>query len=279
MGLSEAEHAALASTARRLREAIIEIVYESGSGHVGGALSQLDLLVALYWRYLRINPAQPHEPQRDRFVLSKGHGGLGLAAVLAERGFFPREELAHFGRTGHALGMHMDHHRVPGVEVSTGSLGHGLGIAAGLALGLRVQGLPCRTYCLLSDGECYEGSTWEAAQSAAHWGLDHLVALVDRNGLTMDGHTEVEAPLEPLADKWAAFGWHVQRVDGNDLQAVLAAFDTARALTEPKPRVILCDTLMGKGVPFLETRDKNHFIRVDPPEWQQAIAVHDAVKP
>jgi transketolase len=271
MVLSDAEHEALLRTARSLRASIINIVFDSGSGHVGAALSQLDLLVALYWRYLRINPAQPHGPERDRFVLSKGHGGLGLAAVLAERGFFPREDLAHFGHTGQALGMHMDHHRVPGVEVSTGSLGHGLGIAAGLALGNRLQQLPCRTYCLLSDGECYEGSTWEAAQSAANWQLNHLIALVDRNGLTMDGHTEQEAPLEPLADKWAAFGWHVQRCDGHDYPALCAAFDAAISHTG-QPSVIIADTVKGKGVDFMEDQARWHYGALDSVMHEAALA-------
>ncbi len=265
------KHQDLRAAATRLRRLIIETVYQCGSGHVGAALSQLDVLVALYWRYLRIDPARPTAPERDRFVLSKGHGGLGLAAVLAERGFFPREDLRHFGQTGHALGMHLDHRRVPGVEVSTGSLGHGLGIAAGLALGARTQQQDHRTYCLLSDGECHEGSTWEAAQAAAQWRLDRLVAVVDRNRLTMDGFTEDEAPLEPLDRKWAAFGWHVQRCDGHDFEALCRAFDAALAVAG-QPAVILAETVKGKGVPFMENQARWHYGALDSAMRAQALA-------
>lgn len=266
--------AELQAAARRLRRLIVEIVHHSGSGHIGAALSQLDLLVALYWRYLRIDPARPDAPERDRFVLSKGHGGLGLAAVLAERGFFPMAELRHFGETGQALGMHMDHRRVPGVEASTGSLGHGLGIAAGLALGCRMQGIANRTWCLLSDGECYEGSTWEAALSAAHWGLSNLVALVDRNRLTMDGPTEREARLEPLADKWTAFGWHVIACDGHDYAALGAACEAAMAHAEG-PSVIIAETIKGKGVDFMENEPRWHYGSIDSAKFEAALASID----
>jgi transketolase len=271
MALSGAELLALQRTAARLRESIVDIVYRSGSGHIGAALSQLDMLVALYWRYLQIDPTQPQAPTRDRFVLSKGHGGLGLAAVLAERGFFPAQDLAHFGQTGHALGMHMDHRRVAGVEVSTGSLGHGLGIAAGMALGARLQGQTQHTYCLLSDGECFEGSIWEAALSAAHWKLDHLIALVDRNGLTMDGHTEVEVPLEPLDAKWAAFGWHVQRCDGHDFVSLCGALDLALAHTG-QPSVIIAQTTKGKGIDFMEDQARWHYGALDSSMVEAALA-------
>mgnify|MGYP000016291980 CR=1 FL=1 len=167
----------------------------------------------------------------------------------------------------------------PGMEISGGSLGQGLPIAVGMALGLRHRNNPAFVYNSMSDGELDEGSTWEAAMSAAHHGLANLICLVDINNQQADGPSTRVLGFEPLADKWAAFGWHVQRVDGNHLPAVLRAFDTARQLPEAKPRVILCDTLMGKGVPFLETREKNHFIRVDPPEWQHALQVLDAAQP
>jgi transketolase len=167
----------------------------------------------------------------------------------------------------------------PGMEISGGSLGQGLAIAVGMALGLKQKNNPAFIYNSMSDGELDEGATWEAAMGAAHHGLDNLICLVDINNQQADGPSGKVLGFEPLPDKWAAFGWHVQRVNGNDLPAVLAAFDTARALKAPKPRVILCDTLMGKGVPFLEQREKNHFIRVDPPEWQQAIAVLDQSQP
>lgn len=166
-----------------------------------------------------------------------------------------------------------------GMEISGGSLGQGLPIAVGMALGLRQKKNPAFVYDSMSDGELDEGSTWETAMSAAHHRLSNLINLVDINNQQADGNSNKVLAFEPLADKWAAFGWYVQRVDGNDLSAVVAAFDAARALREPKPRVILFDTLMGKGVPFLESREKNHFIRVDPPEWQQAIEILDRSQP
>ena len=161
----------------------------------------------------------------------------------------------------------------PGMEMSGGSLGQGLSIGVGMCLGLKRKGSSSRVYNPMSDGELDEGSTWEASMWAAHWKLDNLIGIVDINNQQADGPSSKVMGFEPLADKLAAFGWHVQRVDGNDLEAVLAAFDTARAHAEPKPRMIVCDTLMGKGVPFLEAREKNHFIRVDPPEWQQALEI------
>jgi transketolase len=167
----------------------------------------------------------------------------------------------------------------PGMEISGGSLGQGLAIGVGMALGLRQKGNPAFVYNSMSDGELDEGATWEAAMGAAHHALGNLICLVDINNQQADGPSGKVMGFEPLADKWAAFGWHVQRVNGNDLAAVLAAFDAARALPDARPRVILFDTLMGKGVPFLEQREKNHFIRVDPPEWQQALHVLDQSNP
>jgi transketolase len=269
--LSSAQHDELKATARQLRLDILDIVYRSGSGHVGAALSQLDILVALYWRYLQIEPTQPKAPQRDRFVLSKGHGGLGLAPVLAARGFFPKTDLLEFGQTGHALGMHMDHHRVAGIEASTGSLGHGLGMAAGMALGCRLQKLPSQIYCLLSDGECYEGSIWEAAQSAASWRLGNLVAIIDRNRLTMDGHTETQAPLEPLADKWAAFGWHVQSCHGHDFESLCDALDATQGINH-QPCVIIAETTKGQGVDFMQDQARWHYGALDSAMFEAARA-------
>lgn len=267
---------ALAGGARRVRERILRLVYDSGSGHVGAALSQADVLLALYARYLRVDPERPAWPERDRFVLSKGHGGLGLVAVLAERGFLTEEALASFGRTGSPLGMHLDRTKVPGVEVSTGSLGHGLGVSVGLALGAKHQQLPWRTVCLLSDGECYEGSTWEAALSAPALGLGSLCAVVDRNHLTMDGLTEREAPLEPLADKWRAFGWRVLSCDGNDMGEVCRTFDEVfGAPAGEAPTVVLAETVKGRGVPFMEGQARWHYGSLDSELYARAL---DAVR-
>lgn len=260
----------LLDIARRTRERILALVYESGSGHVGAALSQADVLVALYYRTLRIDAARPDWPERDRFVLSKGHGGLGLAPILADRGFFPEAELQTFGRTGSALGMHMDHRRVPGIEASTGSLGHGLGIALGMALGARKQGLQSRTFCLLSDGECYEGSIWEAAIAAPAFGLSRLCAIIDRNRLTMDGFTEQEVPLEPLAKKWEAFGWRVFSCDGHDFDELCAVFDAATDDAAERPSMIIANTVKGKGVDFMEDQPKWHYGALDSTMYARA---------
>lgn len=263
----------LVAASRRVRERIIEVVYKSGSGHVGAALSQADLLVALYHRSLRFDAKRPDWPERDRFVLSKGHGGLGLCAVLADVGLLDPDELAHFGESGHRLGMHLDRTKVPFVEASTGSLGHGLGQAVGMALGARVQGLDWRTWCLLSDGECYEGSTWEAALCAGGMKVGRLVAIVDRNMMTMDGPTERELPLEPLAAKWKAFGWNVLEIDGHDLTAIVHAFDRSRdAGPEDAPTVVLARTIKGKGVPFMENQSKWHYGALDSAMYEQALA-------
>jgi transketolase len=262
----------LAEHSRRVRERVLEVVWESGSGHVGAALSQADILTALYFAVLRIDPARPDWRERDRFVLSKGHGGLGLAAVLCERGFISEKDLRAFGRSGHAIGMHMDRQRVPGVEVSTGSLGHGLGVAMGMALGAKLQKMSWRTVCLLSDGECYEGSTWEAAISAPAHKLGRLVAIVDRNRLTMDGDTEKVVPLEPLADKWRAFGWRVAECDGHDFDALCAALSATMGGERDVPTVLIAETVKGKGVSFMERRKEWHYGSLDSELLARALA-------
>ena len=271
MALEAAERRRLLGLSRRVRERIVRVVHASGSGHLGGSLSEVDLLVGLYGRTLRVNPREPSWPGRDRFVLSKGHGGLGLVAVLAEQGFLPEADLATFGATGSALGMHMDHAKVAGLEASTGSLGHGLGMAVGMALGARVQGLASRTYCLISDGECYEGSTWEAAISAAAFGLGRLTVLVDRNGLTMDGLTEEQVPLEPLASKWASFGFRAVSIDGHDPDEIGEALDAA-AEERDRPTAIIARTVKGKGVDFMENRPEWHYGGLDRAMFERAMA-------
>jgi transketolase len=262
----------LLDIARRTRDSILALVYESGSGHVGAALSQADILVALYYRTLRIDAARPDWPERDRFVLSKGHGGLGLVPILAERGFFPAAQLETFGRSGSALGMHLDHRRVPGIEASTGSLGHGLGIALGMALGAKKQNLASRTFCLLSDGECYEGSIWEAAIAAPAFALSRLCAIIDRNRLTMDGFTEQEVPLEPLAKKWEAFGWRVFSCDGHDFDELCAVLDAATENDSERPAMIIANTVKGKGVDFMEDQPKWHYGALDSAMYARARA-------
>ncbi len=269
--LTAAERTSLRQASQRVRESILQIVHQAGSGHVGAALSQADILVALYHRVLRFDLARPQWPQRDRFILSKGHGGLGLAAVLADCGLLDPLALATFGDTGSALGMHMDHRQVGAIETATGSLGHGLGIATGMALGSRLRGWPSRTVCLLSDGECYEGSTWEAAIAASAQKLNNLIAIVDRNRLTMDGYTEQEVPLEPLAHKWQSFGWRTLACDGHDHDALAGALAQA---TEPAdvPTVIIADTVKGKGVGFMEEQARWHYGALDSQMLAAALA-------
>jgi transketolase len=234
-----------------------------------------DILAVAYRHAMNYRPDEPEWEGRDRFLLSHGHYAIALYAALLEAGILPEAELETYGSDDSRLPMSGMATYTPGMEISGGSLGQGLTIAVGMALGLRRKNNPAFVYNSMSDGELDEGSTWEAAMGAAHHRLDNLICLVDINNQQADGPSSKILGFEPLADKWLAFGWHVERADGNDMAAVLAAFDAARNCTEPKPRVILFDTLMGSGVPFLEQRDKNHFIRVEADEWQQAIAILD----
>jgi len=266
----------LARCAWRIRRYAVRMGEVQGQGYIGQALGWADVLAVAYGHALNLRPADPAWEGRDRFLLSHGHYAIAHYAALIEAGVIPESELETYGSDDSRLPMSGMASYTPGMEISGGSLGQGLNIAVGTALGLKHKNNPAFVYNSMSDGELDEGSTWEAAMAAAHHKLSNLVCLVDINNQQADGPSTKVLGFEPLADKWAAFGWHVQRVNGNDLPAVLRAFDTARQLTEAKPRVILCDTLMGKGVPFLEAREKNHFIRVDPPEWQQALEILDA---
>ncbi|AMO24664.1 transketolase [Ramlibacter solisilvae] len=261
----------LSERAYRIRRYALRMGEVQGQGYIGQALGWADVLAVAYGHAMHYRPEDPQWESRDRFLLSHGHYAIAFYAALIEAGIIAEEELDTYGSDDSRLPMSGMATYTPGMEMSGGSLGQGLPIAVGMALGLRQKNNPAFVYNSMSDGELDEGSTWEAAMSASHHGLANLICLVDINNQQADGPSGKVLGFEPLADKWAAFGWHVQRVDGNDLQAVTRAFDTARALHERKPRVILFDTLMGKGVPFLEQREKNHFIRVDPPEWQQAI--------
>jgi transketolase len=270
---------ALAQCAYRIRRYALRMGEVQGQGYIGQALGWADVLAVAYGHALNLRAHDPLWEGRDRFLLSHGHYAIAHYAALIEAGIVPAEELETYGSDDSRLPMSGMATYTPGMEISGGSLGQGLPIAVGMALGLRHKRNPAFVYNSMSDGELDEGSTWEAAMSAAHHGLSNLICLVDINNQQADGPSTKVMGFEPLADKWLAFGWHVQRIDGNDMAAVLAAFDTARQLPDARPRVILFNTLMGKGVPFLETRDKNHFIRVDPPEWQQAIAILDQNQP
>jgi transketolase len=252
----------LREKAWRVRRLIINTTVWAGGGHLGGALSQTDILVALYFHYMNINPARPHWLERDRAVLSKGHGGVGYAPVLAERGYFGRELLEEFNHMGSPFGMHLDRLKVPGVDASTGSLGHGLALSVGLALASRHQKQSWRVYCVLGDGECNEGSVWESAMAAAHYKLGNLTAFVDRNGLCIDGPTEAVMRLEPLADKFRSFGWNLLTIDGHDFAQIGKAIETAQRVPD-MPTMILAQTVKGKGVDFMENDAAWHYGGLD----------------
>ena len=248
-----------------MRRHVLRMAEIVGQGYVGQGLGIADVLATVYFSELRTRPAEPTWPDRDRFVLSIGHYAIGLYAALAEAGIIPVEELSTYGADGSRLEMSAPE-TTTGVEMTGGSLGHGLTQSVGMALGLRLQGRDARVINLLSDGECQEGSTWEAALAGAHHRLDHLIAIIDCNNQQADGAPSKVMGIEPLHEKWAAFGWHTQRVNGNDVAALLAAFAQIRA-TPGKPHALVVDTLMGRGVKAFEERAKNHFIRVAPEEW------------
>ncbi len=266
----------LAASAYRIRRYAVEMGEIQGQGYVGQALGYADVLAVAYCHAMNFKSDDPDWEQRDRFLLSHGHYAIAHYAALVEAGIISKEEMETYGCDDSRLPMSGMATYTPGMEISGGSLGQGLAIGVGIALGLRHQRIPSFVYNSMSDGELDEGATWEAAMAASHHKLSNLICLVDINNQQADGPSSGIMGFEPLADKWQAFGWHVQRLDGNDLFAVRDAFDVARNLKEEKPRVILFDTLMGKGVPFLEAREKNHFIRVDPPEWQQALDILDS---
>ena len=225
---------------------------------------------------MRYRPDDPSWEGRDRFLLSNGHYAIALYAALIEAGIVPEVELETYGSDESRLPMSGMASYTPGMEMSGGSLGLGLSIAVGMGLGLKRKGSTAKVYTLFSDGELDEGAVWEAIQSASHHKLDNVIGIIDVNNQQADGPSTQVMAFEPLVDKLQAFGWFVQRVDGNDLDAVVAAFDAAKACPEPKPRMIVADTLMGKGVPFLEQREKNHFIRVESHEWQLALTALEA---
>jgi len=266
----------LAAQAYRIRRYALRMGEVQGQGYIGQALGIADVLAVAYGHALTLRPEDPEWEGRDRFLLSHGHYAIAFYAALIEAGVIPESELETYGSDDSRLPMSGMATYTPGMEISGGSLGQGLAIGVGMALGLRQKRNPARVYVSMSDGELNEGATWEAALSASHHGLGNMTCLVDVNNQQADGPSSKILGFEPLDRKWEAFGWHVQCVDGNDLPRVLEAFDTARALAGDQPRVILFTTRMGKGVPFLEDREKNHFIRVEPHEWQMAIDLLDA---
>lgn len=262
MPLEAGELKKLKDKAREIREEIVLVTEKCGGSHVGGALSQNDVLVALYYKYMKIDPSNPQLEDRDRFILSKGHGGVGHAVILGDVGYFDKKELDDFNKTGSPFGMHLDANKVKGVDASTGSLGHGLGIAIGMAMGARLQGQDWHTYVMLGDGECNEGSIWEGAMSAAHHKVTNLTCFVDRNMLMIDGPTEEVMGLEPFAQKWEAFGWRVIEIDGHDFEQIGEAIEQSHAEKE-KPVVVICNTIKGKGIDFMEGKASWHYAGLD----------------
>ena len=245
----------LAEISRRIRRDVLATIQAAGMGHVGGDLSVTDLLVTAAWGTLRLDPNDPGNPTRDRFVLSKGHCAAALYSVLASCGFFPRERLEEFMAPLSPLNGHPDRTKVPGVETNTGPLGHGFPVATGCALGALLRGETWRTIVVLGDGELQEGSNWEAAMTAAHYGLANLTAVVDRNRLQQGARTEDTKGLEPLAAKWSGFGWETRVVDGHDHEAVKQAFGPS---TTGRPVAVVANTIKGKGVSFMEDRVEWH---------------------
>ncbi len=255
--------------AHELRLLTLDTVKWAGSGHVGGALSSIDLLTVLYHDVMNYSADQIDDPLRDRFVLSKGHIGVGFAPVLADLGCFPIEWLHTYNRTGSPLGIHLNAKDVPGVEASTGSLGHGLPMAVGMAIASRLTGQNWRTYCLLGDGECDEGSVWEAAMAAAHYQTDNLVAFVDRNRAMIDGLTEDVMRLEPFVDKWKAFGWETFEIDGHHLPTIRDTIDAAHAVTG-KPVMIVANTIKGEGIDTIAGDYRWHYGAFDGDRYDEA---------
>jgi transketolase len=250
--------AALDERSLALRRSIVEALAASAQGHVGSSLSAVEILRVLYDDILRVDPAAPEWPDRDRFLFSKGHGCLALYAILADKGFFPAALLQSVGTLDSPLGGHPESHAVPGVEFSTGALGHGLSVGVGMAIALRLRHCPARVFVLVGDGELDEGAVWEAALSAAHHRLDSLCVLVDRNGIQSYADTEQILALEPLADKWRSFGFSVTTVDGHDVAALRSALRQASRSTG-QPSVVICRTVKGKGLPFAENSAFWHY--------------------
>lgn len=259
--------------ANAMRKDIIEMIHEAGSGHPGGSLSCTDILAALYFGdVMTYDPAHPASDARDRFILAKGHAAPALYAALAEAGFFPKDELKTLRKLGSRLQGHPDSKLLPGVEVSTGSLGQGLSVAAGLAAGLRLKGGDQKVYTVLGDGECEEGQVWEAANFAAAEALGNLVAIVDSNGLQIDGQLCDVCSAGELDEKFAAFGWEVHHVDGHDIDALIALFASLPCNSTGKPQAIIAKTVKGKGVSFMENQVGWHGKAPDVEQTKQALA-------
>ena len=271
-----APHDVLADRARFIRLETVRLSRIASAGHYSSTFSAAELFAALYYAHLRLNPADPAWPERDRFVLSKGHAAIGLYPVLADLGYFPAEWLDNYTRLGSPFGDHPDMKKIPGIDFSSGSLGHGLSIGLGMALAGRVGGRSYRTYCMLGDGELHEGQIWEAAMAAGHYGLRGLVAIVDRNRLCIDGNTEDIMAVEPLEARFDSFGWDVQRIDGHDFTAILGALDALSPAGEGRPQVIIADTIKGRGVKRMEMSLNWHVGNLVGADYDEVVAELEA---
>ena len=262
--------AQLEQTAKQLRRHVIRMLTEAKSGHPGGSLSAADMVTALYFRIMKHDPKSPSWAERDRFIMSKGHAVPIVYAAMAESGYFPEEELMTLRKLDSRLQGHPSVKDLPGIEASTGSLGQGLSIGLGAALGLRMDGIGSTVYVMMGDGEIEEGQIWEAAMAAAHFKADNLVGIVDRNGFQLDGSTEEIMDINPVAEKWAAFGWRVLEIDGHDMQQVVDGLEKASERTG-KPTVVIAKTVKGKGVSFMENDNKYHGTAPTPEQQELAL--------
>lgn len=256
--------------AKTVRKNIISMLTEAKSGHPGGSLSAVEILTYLYFKEMNVNPDNPSQQDRDRFVLSKGHGAPVLYSTLAEKGYFPKEELLKLRKTGAMLQGHPDMKGTPGIDMSTGSLGQGLSAANGMALAGKLDNKDYRVFVLMGDGEMQEGQIWEAAMTGAHYGLDNVTAFIDNNGLQIDGENKEVMNVEPIEEKWKAFGWHTIRIDGHDFEQIENAVLEAKN-TKGKPTVIIAKTVKGKGISFMENEVGWHGVAPNQEQYQQAM--------
>ncbi|MQY76115.1 MAG: transketolase [Spirochaeta sp.] len=267
--LNENDELRLKKNALNIRKNILRLIKADRAGHVGGALSSVEIMTALYFQIMKVDPKNPKWEQRDRFVLSAGHKCLALYSTLAEKGFFEKSLLDTYGSLKSIFPGHPDMYKVPGVESNTGALGHGLSISGGMAMGLKMSGLKARVYVILGDGELAEGSNWEAAAAASHHGLDNLLAIIDRNGLQIGGRTADIMSYEPLAERWRSFGWNVREVDGHNLKSLVEAI-SAIPFEEGKPSLIIANTIKSKGLSFAEDKANYHYWKATTEEIEQA---------
>ncbi|WP_455539760.1 transketolase [Terrisporobacter sp.] len=265
------DHKGLNEITTVIRKDIVSMICKSKSGHPGGSLSAVEILTALYFDQMNIDPTNPKMEDRDRFILSKGHAAPALYATLAERGYFKKEELDHLRKIGSMLQGHPDMKKIPGIEMSTGSLGQGFSVACGMAMAGKLDNAPWNVYALLGDGEVQEGIIWEAAMSAAHYKLDNMIAFLDYNGLQIDGEVESVMNINPIEDKFKTFGWNVITIDGHDFDQIFAALDMAKD-TIGKPTMIIAKTIKGKGVSFMENQASWHGSAPNEEQLAQALA-------